>query len=152
MRIHTTSDEDGAETRYELFPVLRAELLSHAKAEEQEFYSLLEEPASTSPLMPGSQSDHDEIETLLEELHMLSLEGSAWRPIFERLRTLVNDHVKKEETEVFPRAEEFIDAERAKEIEERYLLVKERMRQNLQEAEQDSVRPHEAATPSPIPW
>ncbi len=134
-RIHASADEDdGFDTRSELLPIVLTELLAHAKAEEQALYALLQEEATTVPFMPTSEAEHDEIQILLEALSSMDLEGDGWRPVFERLRELVTAHVDREENEIFPRAREFIDAERAREIDREYLRLKEEMRQEIDHA------------------
>ncbi len=122
----TLENSQGIERRCEMFPILRAELLAHAYAEEQEFYSVLRRHDVLRPIIDSSEEDHREMEMLLQELNPTELGGNTWRPEFERLRETVRRHVDQEEHDVFPKARAVLRLIDAREIEERYLKMKQR--------------------------
>lgn len=121
-------DED---TRAELFPTLRHELLAHSKAEEKEFYALLEQQSKTRDQIARSREEHQEVEQLLDQLSAMDVEDPEWVELFDELVTAVQEHVDREEDEIFAAAQEIIDDERAREIEERFLAQRKREMERL---------------------
>jgi hemerythrin superfamily protein len=117
----STPDSD---VRRELFPKIRQELLSHAKAEESEFYSLLRSREETSELVADSLEDHQEMEDLLAELSAMEPSSASWKDTFDRLVVAVQEHVKQEEDELFSEASDILSKEEAQEIEQRFLASK----------------------------
>lgn len=117
-RVAATTDPD---TRRELFPEIRKEILSHAKGEEREFYPVFRQFEETSDLIEESIEDHSAIEQMLDRLRTMDVDSEDWGDLFEEMMTEVQDHVDQEENELFPLAEKLIDRENAEQIEGRYL-------------------------------
>ena len=119
QRVEKSSDAD---VKRDLVTKIRRELLSHAKAEEQEFYSVLREHSETRELAAHSKEEHDEIEFMfcqLDELH-----GAAWNSVFTKLMHSVQHHVNEEETRLFPRAKAVLSSQQIQDIEKRYAEAK----------------------------
>ncbi len=110
-----TSDD-----RRELFATIRKELLSHAKAEEKEFYTILRDQPETSALVEHSLEEHQEVERMLDELNTSDVASESWTRGIEELRASVEDHVKEEEQDLFPRARDVLGDDVAKNIEFNY--------------------------------
>ena len=55
---------------------------------------------------------------------MTSPSSEEWGRFFEQLVDMVEDHVKEEEGDIFPKAQKVIGADRAKQIEPRFLAAK----------------------------
>ena len=120
-----------AQERQKLFPEIRRSLLAHAKGEEQEFYPVLREIRGLQSHVERSLEEHREIESLLERLNQGDKSTKDWTDSFERLMSSVEQHVKHEEQEIFPRANEAIESKRAKEMERRYETAEEREKETL---------------------
>jgi hemerythrin superfamily protein len=114
---------DGAE-REERFTELRAELLAHSEGEKRDFYPMLRDDDDTTELIEEALEDHTTVEHKLEQLAGMDFASDAWAELFEDLKQDVEDHVEQEEHEIFPIAEELIDDDTAREIEERFIETK----------------------------
>lgn len=113
-----------AEVRRELFPKIRREVLSHARAEEQEFYLAFERFNDTRALVEQARTAHRRIEVLIDRLAVGDPEQPAWVDTFDTLARAIDDHVQEEEEDLFPKARQLIgDAEMAA-MEERYQATK----------------------------
>ena len=124
MKRVSASSQD-TEIREELFPEIRKSLLAHAKAEEKEFYEVLRSLPQTASLIPQAIEEHRKIEQHLEQLRRDDCATDAWLDAFREFERAVEAHVKREENELFPAAKGAIDADRAKEIEQRYEAAEE---------------------------
>jgi uncharacterized protein YdcH (DUF465 family) len=108
-------------TRRALFPMIRAELLSHAKGEQAEFYSVLSCYTSTRAIAEAAVNEHAAIELMLEELHGLDEATPEWVAAFGALAIEVERHVGEEEAHLFPEARRVLSDDDAARIEHRYL-------------------------------
>src|SRR5690606_28119828 len=100
-----------ADTRRELYPGLRRELLAHGMAEEKEFYSVMEHYRETELCTSHSRAAHDHMERLIFRLDGLDSDDPAWRQVFEELAAHVNQHIRVEESELIPVAETLLDGD-----------------------------------------
>jgi len=137
MRIAT--DRDGS-ARHQLFPLVIRELMAHAQAEDAELYTVLADHETTRRMVMELEADHERIEMLLGELVSMPASGSAWLIRFRELQRTVQEHVDREENEVFPAARHIISPELAEEIDHRYRMEKTRGRH---EPIDRAVPPHE---------
>jgi DNA phosphorothioation-dependent restriction protein DptG len=117
--------------RAKLFPKIHSELMSHAKAEEKEFYPILRKHAALKELIDQSEEEHEEVEQLLGELTTCDPAQDDWGDLFEELMTSVEEHVELEEKELFVRAQDIIDDEQSKKMLERYEQAKKAEMQRL---------------------
>jgi hemerythrin superfamily protein len=118
------SSSEVAEVRRELFPKIRRELLSHARAEEQEFYSVLERYPETRDFVEHSGTDHRRIEILLDQLSVSDPAQPAWTETFRTLVQAVDDHVDDEEKRLFPLAKDLLPEVDVIAMEERFAAAK----------------------------
>ena len=134
------TDKDG-EARSRLFPVLARELLTHARAEDSEFYAVLAEHEPTRALVVRLEAEHERIEQLLLELAEMPPTAPAWSELVRELQRAVQEHVDVEENQVFPRARRVLSPEQIEEIDRRYKLEKVRA----------ETAPVEPTAPPPVP-
>jgi hemerythrin superfamily protein len=113
--------------RGELWPTIRQELLSHEKAELREVYSVLREHDQTRALAERHEAEASQLSALIGSIDSLEMASADWGALFDQLVDQVDEHVKEEEREIFPRAQEVIGASRAKEIEPRFLAAKQQL-------------------------
>lgn len=119
------SQSDGS-TRDEVFPELRRNLLAHAHAEEQEFYSQLRNYAELEELVAQCIAEHKDVESQLDRLDTMDKHSDTWTELFERMQQAVEAHVDREEQELFPKARDLMTREEANEMFESYEDVEQR--------------------------
>lgn len=117
--------------REKLFPEIRRSLLAHAKGEEEEFYPVLREIPELQSHVDQSLDEHRQIERLLEQLNGEDKAARQWGDTFEQLVSAVEKHVEHEENEMFPKANDALESQRAKDMESRYEKVEEREKEKL---------------------
>jgi hemerythrin superfamily protein len=105
-----------SEVRADLYPTIRSELLAHEKGELLAVYPALAHFPATAAMATAHAHHVGELETELLALDALSFDSDSWAPAFERLAKLVDEHVKLEEREYFPLAQEVLGEERAQEL------------------------------------
>ena len=140
MLMRLVTDKDG-DARSRLFPVLARELLTHARAEDAEFYSVLAEHETTRALVVRLEAEHERIEQLMMELAEMPPTAPAWSELVRELQRAVQEHVDVEENQVFPRARRVLSPEQIEEIDRRYKLEKMRA----------ETAPVEPSAPPPVP-
>jgi hemerythrin superfamily protein len=127
----TDTSDSGVRERVDLYEKVRAELLAHATAEEEVFYSALEQIPETKALAVASREQHDQIERILMELDSLAANEPAWIERFQALLQGVEAHVREEEDHVFPIAERAISKQQSRTLDERYHARKTRHMESL---------------------
>jgi hypothetical protein len=69
--------------------------------------------AETSRIAAEHGLQAEELEAAIAAVDALSFSDASWGPTFERLVELVEAHVKQEESEYFPKAQELLGEEQA---------------------------------------
>lgn len=106
-RIEKAQDEEEC---MRLFAQVRTALLAHSQAEDEVLYARLEEGEDTEEMIAHAREEHQQVEDLLEELGEIE-DDDVWMERFEELKGAVQDHVKEEESELFPKAKKILDRE-----------------------------------------
>lgn len=102
LKAMTHADFEAPARRAALLEKVSELLTRHAVEEENAVYpavSGMGEEAEAGQLV----DDHAEIKTLLRELQAMAPEDPMWRDKARALRKVFDEHVRKEEDEVFPR-------------------------------------------------
>jgi iron-sulfur cluster repair protein YtfE (RIC family) len=120
-RVGMSSD---AKVRAELYPTLRHELLGHETGELKVVYPALAEYPETSAIAEEHARQAGELQQCIEELDRLSFGDAAWGPTFDRLASMVEEHVSKEEGDYFPKAQKVLGDQRAEELLPRFEAAK----------------------------
>jgi hemerythrin superfamily protein len=124
-RVAASSDPD---TRAELFPKIRKELLSHERSEVEELYSALRERGSEGvQLADHHDQEAREMEALIEQLGGLPYDSAAWAERFEQLAQTVRHHAHEEEKEVFPKAQALLGERATRVLDQKYTAKKKTM-------------------------
>lgn len=110
-------------TRGELFPEIYRNLMAHAHAEEQTFYPRLRRHLELEQTVAQCLAEHERIEELLDELHLMDSSTQQWTELFLQLQRVVEAHVMREERELFPQAREQLNREQADEMKLDYTSV-----------------------------
>jgi hemerythrin superfamily protein/sporulation protein YlmC with PRC-barrel domain len=129
---HIEKSEDEEECN-ELFAELRTALLAHSQAEDEVFYSRLEEEDETESLIGEARNEHQQVEDLLEQLGEIEDED-AWMKRYADLKQAVQHHVHEEEHQLFPKARKVLDKEMADELGREFTEIEEEEMEGLQAA------------------
>lgn len=112
-----------------IFTLLKQELELHMLAEEEVFYSSLDEDSDTRPMIQDAVDEHRRVKLLLTELGSAP-RGKEWTEPLKELRRVMEQHIEEEEDDIFARAEELLGSEqrrvmgnRAAEIKEEHLAA-----------------------------
>lgn len=127
MRLKFTSDPA---LRRELWSEVRAELLSHERAETSEVYPTLRQDAQTQTMVQEHDRDAYDLEELVDELTAIDVKSERWQPALERLIAAVQEHVRDEEEEYFPIADHAFK-ERSDDMLARYERAKAKAKRQL---------------------
>jgi hypothetical protein len=103
MRLELSSDPD---VRRELWPAIRKELLGHERGEIAVVYPSLQQNAETRVMVAEHNHDAAGLEDAIEELTLTPVTSEQWQPNLRRLIALVQEHVRDEEEEYFPIADQ----------------------------------------------
>jgi hemerythrin superfamily protein len=93
--------------RQTLFDRMREDLCAHNDAEERTFYAALEQATQTQAMndtLEHSEHEHHEMKALMHVLSRLSTGSEDWLEKFGELKFAIENHIAKEEGEIFPRA------------------------------------------------
>ena len=126
------ADEDAAAERQQLFNKLKTALDIHAHIEETIFYPVLKQEAETRDITLEAYDEHKEIKDLLKQLSGTEPTGNAWDNLVNDLKRTVEHHVKEEETEMFPKAQDVLSQQQLADLGTR--MQQEKQRQQQQKA------------------
>ena len=110
-KITAFGKEDSAEKSLS-FDELKIMLLTHAKAEEDAFYDKLKALPELQDKIKQSQEEHNEAESLLEELSQEHLAGADWQQKFLLLKDNIEHHIQEEEDNIFKLAKSLAGAKK----------------------------------------
>lgn len=102
IRLKASSDPD---TRRELWPTIRKELLAHEQGEKREVYPMLRHEPDMQSMADEHDADAEELDDAVAELTATAVDSDQWQPTLERLIQMVQEHVRDEEEEYFPIAD-----------------------------------------------
>ena len=110
---------EGHEARRTSWPSLRRQLLSHERAEALEVYAALEGHPAARDILAQHAAQAGELESVIADLDNIDFDSSEWYDKLRDLVAMVEDHVRDEETEFFPRAQELLGQAVSLELRER---------------------------------
>jgi hemerythrin superfamily protein len=126
---------DDVQKRRELWATLRRELLSHERGERQVVYPALEDLEDLANLQDIVQRHAEEADTLEAAIIEIDIAGCSspnWPSHMQRLIALVQKHVDEEEDDFFPRAQEALGKDVARDLEDPFMAAKERQMESIQ--------------------
>jgi hemerythrin superfamily protein len=118
---------EDLEFRLEHWPILRAELLSHERAEMAILYPALRRVPETLAIAEHHDAEAKELEDLIASIDVTQVGDLQWGHFLGQLLGKVGHHVAEEESDIFPRAQEVLGEEEAERLEA--ALVAEKQRQ-----------------------
>lgn len=125
-QIENSSDPAVQET---MFSQLKQELIVHTEIEEKYFYPFLIKFLETEELTVDSIEDHQEIKDLLSELDEISPNDDDWENTIRDLIDAIEHHVKLEENELFPKAQNLLNDETLIRLTEELQAAKQKIMQ-----------------------
>src|SRR5690606_32483129 len=114
------------------FEKIAVELLSHANAEERELYAVLERYPESQAKAKESNTEHREIERLINEIDSVPFSSDEWLTKFEQLKDTVQHHVDEEESTLFDLAKSVLAKDELKAMDQRFLAEKKKQRETLE--------------------
>jgi hypothetical protein len=120
-RVKMTSD---ATVRRELFPKIRAELLSHEKGELAEVYPAFFKHEELAGFAEIHKREADALERMIQRLSGIAYDDPQWGALFTELANTVEHHASEEEDDFFPTASRVIGKEAAEQMKTNYLAKK----------------------------
>lgn len=119
------SKSTESDVRREHWGKIRSELLSHEQAEMAEVYPLLTGIEATGEIVALHSQEAGQLKEAIAAVDAHDFGSPAWASAFERLFTLVQQHVAEEENDFFPRAQEVMTEDQSKAVLERYEAAKQ---------------------------
>jgi hypothetical protein len=116
--------------RSDLWPTIRAELLSHERAEMSEVFPELRTHAETRPLADHHDVEAGQLEALIDLIDATDISSDGWGTSFAELADMVGKHAQEEETETFPAAQKVLGDDLVKRLDERFVRAKQRILQS----------------------
>jgi hemerythrin superfamily protein len=129
--LSTIEKTEDLTRRAALWAEIRRELVSHEQAELLQVYPVLEDYETTRDIARLHTEAAGELEAAVQELDHLGFQSDAWQPALERLVGKVRAHAELEEQQLFPRAQEALGDDAAKELEAPFERAKELALQKL---------------------
>jgi hypothetical protein len=120
LRVRSSSE---GKVRAELFPKIRAELLSHESAEMKVLYPAYREYPEIAAIADEHDEQATELQELIDKLAHTEYQDPKWAHEFDALIALVKQHAAEEETDYFVKAQR-VFGERAKQLESEYKSAK----------------------------
>jgi hemerythrin superfamily protein len=110
--------------RAKLYSTIRLELLAHEKGELMVLYPALAEYPETAAIASAHAVSASELEAAILDIDALPFNHPSWTTAFERLAKLVAQHVAREESDYFPRAQKVLGEDRAKRMQSTFEAAK----------------------------
>lgn len=118
-------DSDDPDKRRELWSEIRRKLMAHETAEKQVVYATLQSYAGMQQIVMQHDREADALDAAIAEVDDAGYANTGWTTSVRALIALIEDHVRHEEEDFFPRALEAIGSDTAKGLSERYDVAHE---------------------------
>ena len=108
----------------ELLTEIRDELVPHSRAEEAVLYNSMRELKVADTKVVHSYAEHLEAEAILRSMQAMSAVDVNWTLAAAKLKECLKHHMKEEEDELLPRAQECFSKEEAASMAEAFMAMK----------------------------
>jgi hemerythrin-like domain-containing protein len=122
------TSRNAQKTRESTFKKLKDELIPHMRAEEQAFYSALEQYEEAREVALEALEEHHVAEGVLNELSSMDLTDEHWSAKLKVFQEILEHHIEEEESEVFDAAEESFDDDQMEEIAQQVKSIKQEIK------------------------
>lgn len=120
------------ERRKQIVALISIELMVHAHSEQETFYRALKQFETTKEEAFHGQKEHKEIEDQISLVLHSKEFGSSWVKKVEKLKDIVEHHVKEEEGTIFTEAQKVLSPEHAYDLKEQMHFLKQQFLLSLQ--------------------
>ena len=114
------SKTEAVKQRPAQLALLRQKLLAHSKAEESTLYARLKKREEMKARISRSESEHYEVEGLLDELKGMEATDTEWDRTILDLKRNIEHHVDEEENQLFDQAKVLLSKEQLETIYDDY--------------------------------
>jgi hemerythrin-like domain-containing protein len=121
----------SAAKRGALWADARRELLSHERAEELAVYVTLEGYDAAQVLLEQHGEQSAQLELAIADLDATDCDTLDWIEQLSDMMALLEEHIRDEETEFFPRAQELLGENTARELEDPFATAQREVRDTL---------------------
>lgn len=128
------AEKANSKKLYECFTQIYTELNLHARAEELSFYPAMREYPETEGYIEEAESEHEEAETLMEQLRQMQPDSSDFKSTLKELKEAVQHHVEEEESEIFEAVRQCMDEGQLTELGEAFQRAKAQSQEEVQAA------------------
>jgi hemerythrin superfamily protein len=122
---------DDVAKRQDLWLTIRRELMAHERAEVKVVYPVLQQHPATRDIAERHAEEADTLEAAIGEIDIVGCESPNFKPLIERLITLVTHHVNEEENEFFPRAQETLGKDGVASLEQPFTEAHQQILQSI---------------------
>ena len=112
-------------TREQKFMTIKGLLLPHMHGEEEVFYPLLLSEGNNAKLVYEAFEEHRAAQMVLADVESTPVSEDKWDGLVKVLLDLIEHHVDEEEGDLFDMGQGFIDSNRAKEMGQQFLHLKQ---------------------------
>jgi hypothetical protein len=113
----------NTDRRADLWPQIRAALLSHERAEMRVLYPELRMHDELRMLANSHDAEAAELERMIHDLDDLDPVSDTWGHLIARLAETLGRHAREEEDKIFPLAQRVIGKDRARELDPKFLAT-----------------------------
>jgi hemerythrin superfamily protein len=121
----------GRVKRRELWTRARRQLLSHERAEEQAVYAALEGYDAAQPLLGQHGDQAVELELAIADLDAIDCASKEWIEVLRQVTARVEEHIHDEESDFFPRAQELLGENTARDLDDSFSKAQREVRMAL---------------------
>jgi hemerythrin superfamily protein len=116
--------------REELWPQIRAALLSHEHGEMRVIYPELRMHDELRAVSNRHDAEASELERMIHDLDEVDMASDTFGNLIQRLADTVMRHATEEEHNIFPLAQRVIGKDRAKELDPKFLATQKSLEQS----------------------
>lgn len=116
--------KDDDDFRYILIEQIRSRLIPYARAEESVFYNTLRAIDADKKVVLHGYQEHLEAESLLRSLQLMDKMNLSWKGTAKKLREVLLEHIRDEETDIFEVAQSAFSDVEAEAMGEAFLQLK----------------------------
>lgn len=124
----------SSDRQVQIITMVAQELLVHAKSEQETFYKALEPHFEARSEVLHGRKEHAEIEEQIIVILDSNKKGPDWYKKVEKLKEIVNHHVKDEEGNIFKQAKKVLSDKEAYVLKERMHYLKQNLLRRLEKA------------------
>ena len=125
---------EGEPAKHPFLDLIKAEVLLHARIEEQAVYPVLRRNQDLQPLIEESQQEHQKVEHMLQIMSDESSAGGAFESQMIELEKNIEHHVQEEEGQVFPKARQALSPDEQRSLADQITSLKQTLGASMESA------------------